>query len=204
MQSDREKLGNLAKEASRILTDRGVVCYPTETVYGLGGSAFDEQVVRKIFQIKGRAEGKPLIILVKDFEMAKKYVDLGNYEPVLKKYWPGPLTGVFKSKFKFPAGIISKEGTIALRISPHPFAQKLFEFIDFPLISTSANKSGGQSCRTVDEVKVSLGIQFKLIDFIADFGPLPLSETSTIVDFTSEVPKVLRSGAVDFMTLGCD
>lgn len=184
------KFIGMINRAAAILKDGGVIIYPTETIYGLGGNAFDEGAVRKVFRIKGRNEGKSLIVLVKDFEMADQLADLGNYRELLKKYWPGPLTGVFKSK--------SKEGTVALRISPHPFVQKLFKSINFPIISTSANKSGDRSCQAIDEVKVSLGIQFQLIDFVVDFGPLPPSAPSTVVDFTTEKPKVLRPGAVEF------
>jgi len=116
---------SLVKKAADILNNSGIIVYPTETVYGLGGNAFDEKVVRKIFKIKGREAGKPLIVLVKDFEMAESLVDLKNYKDLLKKYWPGPLTGVFKATVVFPEGVVSKEGTVAIRISPHPFVQKL-------------------------------------------------------------------------------
>jgi len=195
MNYDIEKL---AKEASKVLSGGGVIVYPTETVYGLGGNATDELTVRKIFKIKGREEGKPLIILVKDFVMAGQIGDLGLYRGVLEKYWPGALTGIFKSRSKLPAGIVSKEGTVALRISPHPFVQKLFEFIDFPLISTSANRSGDKNSLSVTAVKNSLGENFNLIGYVIDLGELPSSLPSTLVDFTSTQPRILRQGSISF------
>lgn len=190
---------DLVKEASGVLRTGGVIIYPTETVYGLGGNAFDENVVRKIFKIKGREEGRPLIVLVKDFKMAGQVADLGNYEQILKKYWPGPLTGVFKATVVFPEGVVSKEGNIAIRISPHQFVQKVFESIDFPLISTSANRSGDKSSLTVAEARASLGSNYDLVDHTIGCGALSTASPSTVVNFTVFPPKVLRQGTFKFI-----
>jgi len=186
-------------ETSCVLSGGGVVVYPTETVYGLGGNARDETVVKKIFEIKGREEGKPMIVLVKDFKMAKDIANLGNYELLLRKYWPGALTGVFKAAINLPDGVVSKEGTVAVRVSPHPFVRNLFEYISFPLISTSANRSGDKNSLTISEVKKSLGAKTNLIDSFVDWGKLYTSIPSTIVSFISGVPKVLRQGSIIFL-----
>ncbi len=196
MDNDVEKT---AKEASDVLRTGGIIVYPTETVYGLGGNALDEKVVSKIFKIKGREAGKPMIVLVKDFKMAESIADLKNYKDLLKKYWPGAFTGVFKATVVFPEGVASEEGNIAIRISPHQFIQKLFEFIDFPLISTSANKSGDKNSPSVDEVKRSLAGQYKFVDYTANLGNLTSSSPSTVVDFSTGKPKVLRQGSIIFL-----
>mgnify|MGYP001609127478 CR=1 FL=1 len=196
MDNDVEKP---AKEASSVLRTGGIIVYPTETVYGLGGNALDEDVVSKIFEIKGRGAGKPMIVLVKDFKMAGQVADLGNYKPLLKKYWPGALTGIFRTVAKFPSGIISREGTVAIRISPHPFVKKLFEFVDFPLISTSANKSGDKNSSTIKEVKKSLGTSSRLVDYFVDWSSLDEAVPSTVVSFISNTPKVLRQGSIIFL-----
>lgn len=196
MDYDIEKL---ATEASSVIQAGGVIVYPTETVYGLGGNALDEDVVSKIFKIKGREAGKPLIVLVKDFKMAESIADLKNYKSLLNKYWPGPFTGVFKAKTVFPEGVVSEEGNIAIRISPHPVIQKLFEFIDFPLISTSANKSGDKNSSTINEVKKSLGDRSHLVDYFVDWGSLDAAVPSTVISFVSAVPKILRQGSIIFL-----
>lgn len=199
MQSDSEKLVNLANETAKVLNNGGVIVYPTETVYGLGGNAFDENVAGKIFNIKGREAGKPMIVLVKDFKMVESIADLKNYKDLLKKYWPGALTGVFGAVAKFPSGVVPKEGTVAIRISPHLFVQKLFEFIDFPLISTSANKSGDKNSSTIEEVKESLGPSSRLVDYFVDWGSLDTTVPSTVVSFVSNTSKVLRQGSIIFL-----
>ncbi len=196
MDYDVEKL---AKEASSVIQAGGVIVYPTETVYGLGGNALDEKVVSKTFKIKGREAGKPMIVLVKDFKMAESIADLKNYKDPLKKYWPGPFTGVFNATVVFPEGVASEEGNIAIRISPHPFIQKLFEFIDFPLISTSANKSGDKNSSTINEVKKSLGARSHLVHYFIDWGSLHTTVPSTVVSFVSNTPKVLRRGSIIFL-----
>lgn len=183
-------------EVIAILRSGGVIVYPTETVYGLGGNALDEKAVKKVFDIKSREKDKPLIVLVRDLAMADQLANLGNYKQLLKGYWPGALTGIFRAKKKFLIGIISENGKIALRISSHPFVMNLFKLIDFPLISTSANRSGGESCLDVGQVKKSLGERYKLVDFVFDGGKIPSSLPSTLVDFTVTPPKVLRQGNV--------
>lgn len=188
----------MVTRAAEVLRSGGVILYPTETVYGLGGDATKEEPVRKIFQIKNRDGNKPLIILVKDLEMARDFVDLGPHELALRNYWPGPLSGVFRSKASFPEEVASPEGAVALRISSHPFVIELFKLISFPLVSTSANRSGDQNSLSVEEVRNSLRDAFTLIDFVADGGELPSSPPSTLIDFTKNPPIVLRSGSVLF------
>lgn len=183
-------------EAAAVLKRDGVIIYPTETVYGLGGNAYKETVVGKIFEIKGRRESKPLIVLVKDFSMAEELAETESYKEVLGLYWPGALTGIFRAKRKLPFGVLSREKKVALRISSHPFVANLFKSIDFPLISTSANRSGGKDCLNIKQVKNSLAEKYRLVDLVIDNGILAFSSPSTLVDFTVTPPKVLRQGNV--------
>lgn len=187
----------LITETIRVLESGGVICYPTETVYGLGCNAFDKKPVSKIYKIKGRVKNKPLIILVKDFKMASKIAYLGKYKEILGKYWPGPLTGVFRAKVKFPRGI-TKNGKVAIRISSHQFVSELFRRVRFPIISTSANTSGSGETRSIKEITASLKHSMHLLDLVIDIGVLPESLPSTVVDFTKDEPSVLRIGAVEF------
>ena len=185
----------LLSEAVAILKNGGAIVYPTETVYGLGGNALDQVVVEKIFKIKGRVKNKPLIVLVKDLLMAGELCEVDSFEGVLRRYWPGALTGIFKARKEFPKGVL-KNGRVAIRVSPHPVTIKLFKMIDLPLISTSANRSGGENCLDIEQVKKSLGERYKMVDFVIDGGKIPSSPPSTLIDFTVTPPKVLRQGNV--------
>ncbi len=184
-----------------VLQNEGVIVYPTETVYGIGGNALEQEVAEKVFRIKGREEGKPFIVLAKDLAMAETLADISSHKSILERYWPGALTGVFRAKGILPKGVVSDKNNIALRISSHPFVQELFQKIDFPLISTSANKSGSPSCLSIEEVKKSLGDTSSLVDEYVDYGTLPQSEPSTLVDFTQTSPTILRQGTVNFAIL---
>jgi len=184
-----------------ILKNSGVIIYPTETVYGLGGKATSNQVIERIYRIKGRDKSKPLIILVRDFVMARGLAKIEPFEGLLKGYWPGALTGIFVAKNNLPSGIVSGEGKIAVRISSHPFVKSLFKMINFPLISTSANRSGEPNCLTIEAAKKSLGEKFSLVDYSVDFGELPDVPPSTLVDFTVHPAKILRQGSVVFEPL---
>ncbi|MCL4532702.1 MAG: L-threonylcarbamoyladenylate synthase [Deltaproteobacteria bacterium] len=138
------------------LKNSGIIIYPTETSYAIGGNALNDNAVKKIYAFKGRDFKKPLPILVKDLKMLVDFAELKRpEEDLISKFWPGPLTIVFKLKKKillknclFTGGLDS----FAARISPHPFAEKIFDMIDFPLISTSANSSGKESFSNFNEL----------------------------------------------------
>lgn len=183
-------------DLAKAFFQNGVIVYPTETVYGLGGNALSSDVVERVYQIKGREENKPVIILVKDYSVAASLADVDQYKDILNQYWPGKLTGVFFARKSFPKGVISLNNTIAIRVSPHPFIQALFGYIDFPIISTSANRSGLPSCHSINEVRKSLGETASLVDYYVDYGELPQSSPSTIVNFTQNPPTVLRQGEI--------
>ena len=107
------------KEAAKILTNNGIVAFPTETVYGLGANAFSKEAVTKLYEVKRRPSFNPLIIHVSSYNMAKEY-GIFNYtaEKLVKKYWPGPLTIIVKKKkSKVVESATAKLETIALRLS---------------------------------------------------------------------------------------
>ena len=138
------------------LENSGIIIYPTETSYAIGGNALNDNAVKKIYAFKGRNFKKPLPILVKDLKMLVDIADLKRPEEnLISKFWPGPLTIIFKLKKKiFSKNYLFTGGldSFAARISPHPFAEKIFEKIDFPLISTSANSSGKDSFSDFNEL----------------------------------------------------
>jgi len=190
------------KMIATVLERGAVMLYPTETVYGLGCDVRNEKALAKIYVLKGRPMGKPFIVLVKDLRMAKRIARFSlAAERLARKFWPGPLTLVLRTRKGALLGRYFQR-TVALRVSPHPFVRKLFRHIGFPLVSTSANRSGKQPAHSVRELRRQLGARMRKIDMIIDAGMLPRRRPSTVVDLTGAAPKLLREGAVLWKTIG--
>lgn len=188
------------KEIKKHLQTSGIIIYPTETSYAIGGNALDNIAVQKIYDLKGRIFDKPLPIIVKDLNMLINIAAVGRREEdVISKFWPGPLTIIFNLKSKkhaenylFTAG----SGSVGARISPHPFASKLFEEVDFPLISTSANTSGKESFSDFNELnKDFLSGQSDInINILAVNGGELAGGSSTIIKIERKDIKIIREG----------
>lgn len=188
------------KRVRDIFKKGGIIAYPTETFYGLGVDPFNESAVNKLFKLKGRGFDKPISILVKDKNMLLAVVEEipPAAEKLIKKFWSGPLTIIFKAKKTVPSAITGNTGKIAVRISGNPITQKLLEIIDSPITTTSANPSGKKSPVTAKEVKDYFGDK---IDLIIDGGLLFGKLGSTIVDVTEEELKVIREGEIPVQTI---
>jgi L-threonylcarbamoyladenylate synthase len=185
---------NNPEKAASVLKRGGVIIYPTETLYGIGVFAENERAVEKIFDIKGRPEGKPIPILVKDKTMLDEFAEVTDEGSILiDKFLPGPLTLVFKEKRKLPGLISAGTGKIAVRISRHPFVKNLFELIDQPITSTSANISGNENLFDFKEIYETFKSK---VELIVDSGTLPPSKGSTIVDLTTSPPLLIRGGDI--------
>lgn len=191
--SKRPEPGKI-KEATKVIRKGGLIVFPTETVYGLGCDALNERAVAKVFQVKKRDRGKPLLILIG----AKK--DLNRYarnispaaKKLIKKYWPGPLTLIFRKTKKIPL-IVSGRGKIAVRLSGSRLARELVKKSGRPIIGTSANLSGKKNITSVQGARR----QFQgKVDLIIDGGKLRSSRTSTIIDCSGAKPEIVRQGAL--------
>ena len=187
--------------AVEILTAGGLVAYPTDTLYGLGANAFLEPAVAKVFAVKRRPPDQPLPLLLADAgqldwvaqdipEIARRLADA---------YWPGALTLVVPRAACVPLLVTGGAPTVGVRVPAHPVPRELARRLAAPLTGTSANRSGGPSPTTADEVRAQLGAD---VDLIIDGGPCALGTPSTIVDVSSEPPRVLRVGAVTLADLG--
>ncbi len=187
--------GSAQKQIPDIFKRGGIIAYPTETFYGLGVDPFNEAAVNKLFKLKDRDPDKPISILIKDKKMLLEVVEEipSSAEILRKKFWPGPLTIIFKAKKTIPSVITGNTGKIAVRISCNPITQKLLEIIDSPITTTSANPSGKKSPVTAGEVANYFGDK---IDLIIDGGLLSGKLGSTIVDATEEKLKVIREGEI--------
>ena len=186
--------GKLA-EAVLALRGGGVVAFPTETLYGLGADARNETAVEKIFRIKGRDFRNPIALIVSnDREVIPLVEEIPAAAQILMKtFWPGPLTLVFRASAAVLPRLTADTGKIGIRVSGHPLARLLAEGMAGPLTATSANLSGGPECSSADEVIRVLG---DLPDAVIDCGKTPGGAGSTILDVTVFPPRILREGAI--------
>lgn len=193
---DREHIkdGELL-EAARILREGGLVAFPTETVYGLGGNALDAEAAGKIYAAKGRPSDNPLIAHIscaKELEpLVKEVPEAGR--KLMEAFWPGPLTMIFPKSAKVPYGTTGGLDTVAVRMPDDPVANRLIALAGVPVAAPSANTSGRPSPTTADHVWQDMNSR---IDMIIDGGPVGIGVESTIVDVSSAIPTVLRPGAI--------
>ena len=193
------------KRVRDIFKKSGMIAYPTETFYGLGVDPFNEIAIKKLFALKGRDFDKPVSILIKDKKMLLTVVEAISplAEVLIKKFWPGPLTIIFKAKKSIPSILTGGTGKIGVRISNNPIAQKLLEEIDSPITTTSANPSGEKSPVTANKV---MGYFGNKIDLILDGGMLYGKLGSTVIDVTEGELTVIREGEISIKQLhdaGC-
>ena len=183
------------KEAASILRSGGLVAFPTETVYGLGGNALDEDAARKIYAAKGRPSDNPLsahVSCVEEVEpLVKEIPEAGR--KLMEAFWPGPLTMIFPKSEKVPYGTTGGLDTVAIRMPDDPVANRLIALAGVPVAAPSANTSGRPSPTTADHVWQDMNGR---IEMIIDGGPVGIGVESTIVDVSSAVPAVLRPGAI--------
>ena len=168
--------------AAQLLRSGSVLAFPTDTVYGLGASADDEVARRRIYQIKGRPVGLPLILMVAAESELEGYVHVDSRaEAMMRRWWPGPLTLILHAK---------GGGTLGVRIPKHKVALGLLRHSG-PLMTTSANLHGREPAMSAEEAGNLAGVMA-----VVDGGAAPGGTASTVVDLTGPEPHVLREGAI--------
>jgi L-threonylcarbamoyladenylate synthase len=177
----------------------GVIGFPTDTAYGLGADPFNEAAVRRIFEIKGRAETKPILLLVNAAALVEDIAQTNSaFYAVTEKYWPGPLTVILPARPVVPDLVTAKTGTVGVRWPSASFAERLVKSIGHPITATSANRSGNQASVTAAEVRKQLGDSLSLL---IDGGVLPWRTGSTLLDLTRDTPVLLREGPISCESL---
>jgi len=179
---------------SEALQDNKVFVFPTETFYGLGGNAFSGKVADRIYEIKGRSRKKSFLLLI-NMEWLEQICCWSDsrINDLIDNFWPGPLTLILEANKKIPKHLKNNNGTVAIRYTSSPVAQRLIELGKCPIIGTSANISGMPACSSVGEVKFQLNNR---VDFFIDGGYLSQNKPSTIVNCINSSFKVLRQGAI--------
>ena len=173
--------------AAQMLRHGLVISFPTDTVYGLAAAADDEVATRRIYRIKGRPVGLPLILMVAAESQLEGWVHVDSRaETFIRSWWPGPLTLILHAK---------GGGTLGVRIPKHSVALELLRAAG-PLMTTSANLHGQDPAMTAQEAAALAGV-----DGVVDGGPAPGGVASTVLDLTGPEPHVLREGAIPTPTL---
>lgn len=183
------------EEACRILQKGGLVAFPTETVYGLGGDAMHPEASAKIYAAKGRPSDNPLIVHIADMDALE---DIAQSVPeaavkLADHFWPGPLTMIFPKKEAVPKSTTGGLETVAVRMPSHPVARALIRESGVYIAAPSANTSGRPSPTKAEHVKEDLDGR---IDMILDGGAVGIGLESTIVDLSTGVPTILRPGYI--------
>ncbi len=185
----------LFKRCKETIAGGGVIAYPTDTFYGLGADPSNRDSVRRIFTIKGRAPDQPILLLLSDGASVAQWADevTPAAAALMGRFWPGPLTLVFRAKPSVLPELTGWTGTIGLRVPGNAFTRSLLRALGTALTGTSANRAGGPNPGNAQDVLRELGNE---VDLIIDGGASGEILPSTVVDVTVEPPRILRRGAV--------
>ncbi|MCU4768825.1 L-threonylcarbamoyladenylate synthase [Bacillus toyonensis] len=192
---ERKKYYPQLQEAARLLRENEAVAFPTETVYGLGANAMNDEAIAKIFEAKGRPSDNPLIVHIG----TKSQLDgiVNEIPPVAEKlmehFWPGPLTIILPRKEGISEKVTAGLNTVGVRMPDHPVALALIEEANVPVAAPSANRSGRPSPTLASHVYEDLNGK---IAGIVDGGATGVGVESTVIDCTSEIPTILRPGGI--------
>jgi L-threonylcarbamoyladenylate synthase len=188
--------------AAQSLLDGHLVAFPTETVYGLGADATNQSAVARIYEVKGRPADHPLIVHIADLKYLDQWIsDIPAYAIALARtFWPGPMTLILKRSDLAKDFITGSQNTVGIRIPDNSLALGLLESFHQKggagIAAPSANRFGQVSPTTAAAVEEELGAYLSDSDLVLDGGPSEVGLESTIIDCTSELPRILRPGAI--------
>jgi len=177
-----------------VISAGGVIVYPTDTYYGLGADPRNSAAVNRLFAIKGRLPDQPILLLIADATELRDWAAeiTQQAEMLIQRYWPGPLTLVFKARVDVLAQVTAGTGTVGLRVPGNALTRSLLRYLGHALTGTSANISKKPSPTTAQEAAAVGG----MVDLILDGGETAGGKPSTIIDVRTEIPHVIREGAI--------
>ena len=184
---------HIARAADRLRAG-AVIAFPTDTLYGVGARALDPDAVARLYQLKRRPSGQPMVWLVTDRAQVERFaVVSAAANDLTARFWPGPLTLVL------PARDPTTMRTIAVRAPDHPVPMALLRALGEPIASSSANTTGQRPPVDAEQVIAGLGDDLELV---LDSGPSRIGQPSTILDLSGATPRILRQGAIPLGKLG--
>ena len=182
-----------AAYAARLLQQGEIICYPTDTVYGIGAAATNDAAVRRLYAVKGRPLSKPLPLLIANSASASFVADVTPLaHTLMSRFWPGALTIVMRKQPDFRSLALSGQDTVALRVPDHDLVRDIIRLLGEPITGTSANRSGARAPVSASEVAFQLG---DMVALVINGGNAPGGVESTVVDIT-DAPAIVREGAV--------
>ena len=188
-------LNRAIEEAVSVLRKKGVVAFPTDTLYGLGADAACVEAVGRVFEIKGRSHDMALPLLlgnIHDLEWVT--TDIPDVAwALVDRFWPGPLTLILRKSPQVPHVVTGGKDSVAVRMPDHHVPLSLVRELGRPITGTSANPSGGPDPITAEDVRELLEGK---VDYIVDGGSATVGSPSTIVDLTESRPRLVRRGAI--------
>jgi L-threonylcarbamoyladenylate synthase len=191
-----EPESDATSRAAKAIAAGGVVIFPTRGLYGLAADAFNPDAIKRIFQIKGRPQNKPLLALISDPADLRRLVSSTSpaTRHLMHCFWPGGVTFVMPARAELAAELTAGRKKIGVRQTAHPVAAALVQAVGSPLTGTSANISGAGGCARVSEIDPAL---IDAVDLVLDGGALAGGPGSTVVDVCGAAPVILRQGAVE-------
>ena len=189
------KDGGSIEHAAGIIRAGGLVAFPTETVYGLGGNGLDRAAVKRIFMAKERPAWDPMILHVSSLEMLESVIAKlpAQFDSLFAAFMPGPLTLVLPKKAIVPGVVTAGRETVAVRFPAHPVAQRLIAASGVPIAAPSANRFSRVSPTNAEHVLADLDGR---IDAVLGGGSCEIGVESTVVDLTAAAPRILRKGGI--------
>ncbi len=180
--------------AAQLLRAGNLVCFPTDTVYGIGAVATNDEAVRRLYAVKGRSPDKPLPLLIANSLEAMEIAEIPPIaNQLIARFWPGALTIVFNKLPTFHSAALAKQQTVALRVPAHDVVIDLIRAVGHPITGTSANRAGARAPVSAAEVGFGLG---EMVALVIDGGRTPGLVESTVVDVSEGAPRIMRDGAV--------
>ena len=180
--------------ASAIISTGGVIAFRTDTFYGLGADPLNASAVRKIKELKGREDNKPILLLISDVDQIDRFIEAPNsYRQIAIQHWPAALTLIGKARPELPTDLTAGTHTIGLRLPDDEDVRAFVRLCGGALTATSANPSGSPPAQTAAEVENFFPTG---IDLIIDGGAALVTEPSTVVDVSGGQPMMIREGAV--------
>lgn len=183
---------NQIKELTKILKNDGVISVPTDTVFGICGSIKSKKAQEKLKSIKERSASKPFPIMCADIDQIRSIAMIDNKsEKIIREFMPGPITIVVRKNSQLPEYINNGKETIAIRMATSNELKELIKILGCPVFMTSANKSGEEVCKTLEDIERKCPDLDGMLEGKVSFG-----QASTIVDCTSNEIKILRKGPI--------
>lgn len=186
-----EPLGRIA----RLISRGGVIAFRTDTFYGLGADPFNQDAVRRIKQLKGREDQKPILIVMSDYDEVHRFIDSISpaFEMLANKFWPGPLTLIGEARPELPTEITAGTKTVGVRLPNDDRVRLLVRVCGGALTATSANPSHATPATTALQVQEYFGDH---LDAIVDDGVAQTDRPSTVVDVSHDEPQLIRQGVI--------